>query len=150
MKIKGETIGVMQVQSCQLDAYSQEDMDLLSALANVAAIAVENARLFQAEREQRELAEALEEAAAVSSTLDPDQVLDRILEQVERVVAGDAFNIMLIEDDTARVVRSRGYEHLGIEEQVARFSTPVVELSSVVQMVQTREPICCEGDLLTT
>ena len=47
----------------------------------------ERERLLAAEQEQRELAEALEEMAAiVSSTLDVEQVLDRILEQVERVV----------------------------------------------------------------
>jgi PAS domain S-box-containing protein len=54
MKIEGETIGVMQVQSNQLDAYSQEDIDLLSALANVAVIAIENTRLFEQVRAGRE------------------------------------------------------------------------------------------------
>jgi PAS domain S-box-containing protein len=54
MKIEGETIGVMQVQSYQLDAYSQEDIDLLSALANVAVIAIEKARLFEQVRAGRE------------------------------------------------------------------------------------------------
>jgi signal transduction histidine kinase len=37
-----------------LDAYSQEDMDLLSGLANVAVIAIENARLFEQVRAGRE------------------------------------------------------------------------------------------------
>jgi signal transduction histidine kinase/DNA-binding response OmpR family regulator len=54
MKIEGETIGVMQVQSYRLDAYSQEDIDLLSGLANVAVIAIENARLFEQVRAGRE------------------------------------------------------------------------------------------------
>jgi PAS domain S-box-containing protein/putative nucleotidyltransferase with HDIG domain len=55
MKVGGETIGVMQAQSYRLDAYSQEDTDLLSALANVAAVAIQNARLY--EEAQKELAE---------------------------------------------------------------------------------------------
>jgi PAS domain S-box-containing protein len=54
MKIEGETIGLMQVRSYRLDAYSQEDIDLLSALANVAVIAIENARLFEQVRAGRE------------------------------------------------------------------------------------------------
>jgi signal transduction histidine kinase len=54
MKMGGETIGVMQVQSYRLDAYSQEDIELLSALANVAVIAIENARLFEQVRAGRE------------------------------------------------------------------------------------------------
>jgi signal transduction histidine kinase len=56
MKAEGETIGVMQVQSHQVDAYSQEDMDLLSALANVAAIAIQNVRLLgELQRSHEEL-----------------------------------------------------------------------------------------------
>jgi PAS domain S-box-containing protein len=46
MRIEGRTIGVMQLQSGRLDAYAQEDIHLLAALANVAAVAVQNARLF--------------------------------------------------------------------------------------------------------
>ncbi|MBC8263649.1 MAG: HAMP domain-containing protein [Anaerolineales bacterium] len=55
MKIEGKAIGVMQLQSRRLDAYSQEDIDLLTAMANVAAVAVQNARLYDAA--QQELAE---------------------------------------------------------------------------------------------
>lgn len=74
-------------------------------------LASERNLLLRAERRQRELAEALEEAAAVvSSTLNIDEVLDHILEQVARVVPGDASNIMLVEGHYARLVRWRGYE----------------------------------------
>ena len=47
MKWKGEILGVLQVQSQRLDAYSADDMDLLGALANVAAGAIQNARLLE-------------------------------------------------------------------------------------------------------
>ncbi len=58
------------------------------------------------------LAEALRNtAAALSSTLDQNEVLDRILEQVNLVVPGESANIMLIEAGVARVARSRGYEN---------------------------------------
>ncbi len=138
----GEVFGALNLGSNHTSHFRESQLPILQQIADAVALAVENSLLFQAEREQRELAEALEEAAAaVSSTLEPDQVLDRILEQVERVVAGDAFNVMLVEDGVARVVRSRGYEHLGVEEQIARFSTPVVELPSLVHMIQTREPV---------
>ena len=60
MKVKGKVTGVMQLQSDRLDAYTSEDIELMTALANVAAIAVENAHLFQdlqGELEQRKRAE---------------------------------------------------------------------------------------------
>ncbi len=64
-----------------------------------------------ADDDQRRLAEALRNTASVlSSTLDQNEVLDRILEQVNDVVPNDCANIMLIEANVARVVRARGYE----------------------------------------
>jgi signal transduction histidine kinase/ActR/RegA family two-component response regulator len=52
MKVAGETIGVMQVQSIRKNAYNQEDIVLLSALANVAAVAIQTGRLLEKTREQ--------------------------------------------------------------------------------------------------
>lgn len=42
-----EVIGVMQVQSYNINAYNQEQLDLLSNLANVVSLAVQNAKLFE-------------------------------------------------------------------------------------------------------
>ncbi len=46
MKIAGEVIGVMQIQNHKLDAYNQDDMQLLSSIANVSAIAIQNNKLL--------------------------------------------------------------------------------------------------------
>ena len=124
------------------DTYNRYEVRLLHLLGQQAAVAVENSRLFQAEREQRRLTEALKEAAEiVSSTLDLDRVLDCILEQVERVVAGDAFNIMLIERGIARVVRWRGYERLGVAGQMASFSILIAKYPTLTEMIRAGKPI---------
>ncbi|MBU1750471.1 MAG: GAF domain-containing protein, partial [Chloroflexi bacterium] len=83
MKIEGQTIGVMQVQSHQLDAYAQEDQDLLAGLANVAAIAIQNARLYDdAQRRNRELTLLNEVAREIATELDLDRLLDRAVRLV--------------------------------------------------------------------
>jgi len=62
------------------------------------------------ELELRTMAEALRDTAmALSSTLEFEQVLDRILDNVGRVVSADAVNLMLIEGDQVNIVRHRGY-----------------------------------------
>ncbi|HIQ04070.1 MAG TPA: GAF domain-containing protein, partial [Anaerolineae bacterium] len=135
-------VGVISVQAYRPHAYGEEEQLLLSTIADQVAVAVENARLFEAEREQRELAEALEEAVAVlSSTLQPEEVLDRILEQVSRVVPNDTANIMLIEDDEARIVRWRGYERFGAEEFASTATFRIPETQTLQQMRETGEPI---------
>lgn len=52
MMIGGKPIGVMQIQYHEKDAYNQADIDLLAGLANIAAIAIQNARLLATTQEQ--------------------------------------------------------------------------------------------------
>ena len=68
----------------------------------------------QAEHGQRVLAEALRDITAVlTSTLELDEVFERLLDNIGRVVPNDAADIMLIEGDRARIVRSQGYGDKG-------------------------------------
>jgi len=140
LKRGGQVVGVLNFsETAQARSFDEHDVWLATLFANQAAIAIQNARLFQAEQEQRELAEALEAAAAaVSSTLHLDQVLDHILEQVERVVSGDAFSIELVEDNTTRTVRWRGYECVDMES----FDTaiPIADYPNLVRMSQNGKP----------
>ena len=102
----------------------------------------ENARLLETERQQRELAETLREVGAtLAATLDADIVLDRLLEQVGRVVPHDVANVMIIEGDNVRVVRSRGYEKFGIDISAAYAPHPFTDVHNLVAMAETGEPI---------
>jgi signal transduction histidine kinase len=70
-----------------------------------------------------------------------EQVLDRILEQVERVVSGDTFNIMLIQEGRARIVRWRGYGKLGVADEASELALPVSEYPTLRRMSQTGRSI---------
>jgi PAS domain S-box-containing protein len=137
-----EFLGVLDVMRDAPRTFSQPDAELLSLFATQAAIAVKNAQLLQTQREQWELAEALATAAAiVNSSLETEAVLDRILEQVERVVPGDTFNVMLIEGDRASIVRSRGYQRVGIQGPSPAQAISVDQYPSLLKMLQTGEPV---------
>jgi PAS domain S-box-containing protein len=78
-----------------------------------------------AEREQRTLAEALRDTIAVlNSTLELEEVLDRILDNVGQVVPHDAAAITLLEKGVARVVRSRGRADLATRT-ASRLHAPI-------------------------
>jgi GAF domain-containing protein len=47
LKIAGETIGALDLQSTEVNAFTPEDVEVLSILANQLAIAIQNARLFE-------------------------------------------------------------------------------------------------------
>ena len=139
---EGGVNGYLGVLSRTPHHFGPEDISFLKTLTRQSINALENAYILQAEQERRELAEALSKAAAiVNSNLDPEEVLDRILEQVARVVDGETFNILLLQGKAAVSMRRRGYEsregRAGSQEAVL----PVQQYPLLQQMIDTREPV---------
>lgn len=99
-------------------------------------------RIEMVQREQRVLAEALRDtASALTSTLNFDEVITRILENIGKVVPHDAANIILIEQDIAYLVRSHGYHE---DHPLQRFSasqTPVNELHDLQTIRESGIPL---------
>jgi PAS domain S-box-containing protein len=106
------TIGLIELMDNRIDkTVPESQMVLIRILANQAAIAIQNARLYQAEQHQRQLAEALIQAAgSLNSTLDLEEVFDIILDQVMLVVPCQAANIMMVTNGYGYVHRFRGYK----------------------------------------
>jgi hypothetical protein len=70
-----------------------------------AAAAIENARLFEAERAARERAETLQAATqALSATLDLPQVLSLILSELRRVVPYDSASVQQLRGGRLEIV----------------------------------------------
>lgn len=84
MSSKGETIGVLGVNNKNTDrTFTEDDTELLQDLAAHAAIAIENARLYeQSVLRTRELSTLVEAGEAVNSTLALDRVLSIIAGQM--------------------------------------------------------------------
>jgi len=59
LNLRGQTIGVLDVQSTKPGAFTENDADTLSILGDQIAIAIENARLFSQTQQARHEAEAL-------------------------------------------------------------------------------------------
>jgi len=72
LTVRGELIGIFNVQHIEMNAFSPERIRLLEALAGHVATAIANARMFQRERLEKErMAKELEEARAIQSGLFP-------------------------------------------------------------------------------
>jgi GAF domain-containing protein/HAMP domain-containing protein len=59
LKIRGQTIGVLDIQSTKPGAFSERDANILGILGDQIAIVIENARLFGQTQQARDEAEAL-------------------------------------------------------------------------------------------
>jgi PAS domain S-box-containing protein len=83
---RDRTVGVMQVLSYKTDAYDQHDLDLIMLIARQAAVAIENARLFAAQRNEQKQTEAAAEIARYAlkktSVAEASRSILRILDDV--------------------------------------------------------------------
>lgn len=80
VQIEGRLLGVINVESREVDAYSHADARLLSTLASQAALALENAKLYGRERRRvEEMAAVNRVARRVSATLDLQETLDAVV-----------------------------------------------------------------------
>ena len=110
MKTHGELVGALNLGSELPVAFSEEQTAIAQEVADSLAIAIQNARLREAEHLRRQEAETLQEVtAALSATLNLDQVLDRILDHLARVISFDSAAILMVKGSLLQVVAGRGF-----------------------------------------
>ena len=109
----GRPLGTLSVLSTTSNAFDTSVELLLENMCVQAATAIENARLLEAERQAREIAEAQTEISILLTySLELDEVLDRILDHAVRLFSATAVNILLLREGRPLVYRHSGYEFL--------------------------------------
>jgi PAS domain S-box-containing protein len=102
----------------------------------------EQRQLLVAEREQRELAETLNQVGVIlSSSLNYESILDCVLEQVDRIVSHDAVCIMFIERNEARVFRWHGYSRFGAEDSFTCLTFNLADTPMLRTVQETGRPL---------
>jgi len=100
LKTKSGTIGVLNVESDRLNAFDASDLAVLQALANQAAIAVENARHFHTEQRRAEQFRVISEVGRhITSILDVEQLLQEIVRLIKETFGYYLVTIGLIEGE---------------------------------------------------
>ena len=101
IRLKGDTVGVLDVQSTELEAFSPLDLFTLQAVGDQLAIAIENARLYEETRRRAErLALVNRVAAAVGASLELDKLLQTVYREISPIFQADAFFVALYAPDT--------------------------------------------------
>lgn len=95
-------IGTLNVESTELAAFTKDHQRLLEALAGQAAIAIDNARGYERLDTLATLGQT------ITSTLELDVVLERIMEQSVKSLAANLGTLRLL-DDTTNVLELQAY-----------------------------------------
>ncbi|NWG16137.1 MAG: GAF domain-containing protein [Chloroflexi bacterium] len=128
--IKGRVVGALDVQSNQPNAFTREDVDVLSALAGQISIAIDNATLFaQSERRARDMGFLFTVTSAAAL---PDQSLSSSLQNVAELVLSELNSLTVTIYMTERFIDEDG-EPLDIVRPVALAGSdqPLTEIMEV-------------------
>lgn len=100
-----EIIGVLRMYTAEPVEYSGEDLKFVTAIAEQAAIAIVNARTFErAITKEREYLRVYQEVTKViSSSLNPEEVLDMIVRKLPEVMDLKAATIRLLDETGTRL-----------------------------------------------
>lgn len=137
---RDQVVGVLTLVHSLPGYFGEGDLALLTAIADQAAIAIDNARLFAAEQRRRALSDTLQQVArAINETLDLDRVLPLILEQLARVIRYDSSAVLLRDVPGAahlRVAAARGFK-----EPAAMLNQTFSAAGVAFRVVKERRPI---------
>lgn len=112
LRYRGRPIGTLSVTLGEVRLFSEDEQTLARELSASVAVALHHRRLLRAEREAREREIILREVAAtLTLDLGLDEILNRVLAQLERVILSDSSSIMLIGEDYLDIVCQRGVEN---------------------------------------
>ena len=153
MLARGRILGAITFMTAESERrYSSAELPLVEDLAYRAALAVDNARLYQETQTARQVAEHTAErnaslqalTAALSEALTPAQVGEIVVNQGLAALKASAGFVVLLtdQDQTLELVGALGYPQ-EILEAWSRF--PITAPVPIADAVQTKKPIFIES-----
>jgi sigma-B regulation protein RsbU (phosphoserine phosphatase) len=101
LRRKGRVIGALNLLSDQVDQFTGTDEMMMRQFGAHVAVAIENARLFEHERQYTSTLETLAEIGReFASILNLDELLRRIVNLTKRLIDYRSFGILLLNEET--------------------------------------------------
>jgi serine phosphatase RsbU (regulator of sigma subunit)/putative methionine-R-sulfoxide reductase with GAF domain len=132
-------VGILDIQSDQLNAFTEDDRLIFEAVADNIATAIHNADLYHSEQWRRQVADSLREVAGlVSADANVDDVLEAILSELDRNLPVDISAIWLLEEDELYLAACHNCNEDQLEETL--YSVPGA-YESLLNALYSEHPI---------
>ena len=140
MIVQDRVIGIISIQSLEVEhAFDQGHVELLTTVASQAAVAIENARLLVRETRRAQQLTGLQEIGVrITSQLDLEEVLDSIVENVNRIVPADFSTLFLYNLEEDRFEKGVRKGNIGIEPTIPS------NTGFAARIAKTREAVFAE------
>ena len=135
-----QALGIVILENFEVSAaFDADDQALIESLSRQAALTLENVRLYQSAEERAAQLQALSEVATtITSRLEPEALIDSLLDSLAPVVPYNTGTLWLREGDVLTIQSARGFEN---SEDLVGITTQVEDSRLFYEMIQTRQPI---------
>lgn len=124
IKWQDEVVGIITVEGNRPGCFGPADLEIVNLLAAQAAVAVQNARLFDfTTRQLEELTFLHATATAAAEAINEDTLIERITQIIGQQFGGDAFGLVFIEPETGLFRVHPSYQ--GISEEAKQPLVPL-------------------------
>lgn len=131
LRARGQGVGVLTIIGAPGKTFSEQQRVLFESIADQLGMAVENARLYQAEQERlaeverrREVAEGLRDILTILNSNHPlDEILDHIVTQAVRLLSTEAVAIYRLQEDGLLCVQASW----GLDAEFTAMKIPIGE-----------------------
>jgi signal transduction histidine kinase len=114
--VRDEVIGVLHVGVLQQRAFGDDDVELLQLAADRAALAIDHARAFEAERHARRRVEHIQAVMdAALAHLELEELLNVLLPRIRSILDADTCAVLLLDEESNELLARAA---VGIEEEV--------------------------------
>lgn len=139
LMVKGQLIGILNVDSSEPNAYDARSGETVLTFANQAAVAIENARLYEETRQRANEMRILHRIASATSVLpDVDDLLEQATNLVAEALYPEHFGFLLLDAETEQLYPHRSF--FGSPKRY--FNAPIPMENSVCGKVfKTGKPI---------
>jgi GAF domain-containing protein len=112
-----KVVGILDIQSDRTNIFTDDDRMIFEAVADNIATAIHNADVYRTEQWRRQVGESLREVAGlVSANVGVDDVLDAILDELDRNLPVDISAIWLFDDDELYLAACRNCNEDQLEQ----------------------------------
>jgi PAS domain S-box-containing protein len=136
IKIAGQTMGVLDIQSPHLDTFSENDILAMEILTDQIAVAIENARLYHAVRQELSERKQTEEQLRQSK----QQVLN-ILDHLEELVTARTAELTVANDQLQQEIVERKRAEQALRESIAERKQAQESLQRYAERLKTLQEL---------
>ncbi|HZD11422.1 MAG TPA: GAF domain-containing protein, partial [Candidatus Binatia bacterium] len=149
LQVDGDLVGALSLQSDEAQAFDEHEANILASIADQVAVVVHNSRVYSKSQKlvdnmaQEYLAAAAmrQAVSAMGTSLDADEVLDRLLAAVGDMVEIDSASVVLVHGETLEFHKHLAYDGTGEEELLQSANRQLQQAPLLKRVALQREPL---------